>query len=98
MPGGPPGELPWWESEKQLSLERKAARARAASGVQPGDSFLIVTEGEVTEPVYFKALREHLKLGTVKIVVRTGDTPDPLALGSRALQKERQREAGNLPA
>ena len=34
-----------------------------------GDSFLIVTEGEVTEKMYFEALREKLELGAATVHV-----------------------------
>jgi hypothetical protein len=46
-------DLSWWQAAKAQSLERRKAASAAASGVKAGDAFLIVTEGRVTEPVYF---------------------------------------------
>lgn len=68
--------LPWWKA-KDLSLERKAAAALRPACASPGDSFLIVTEGAVTEPVYFELLRESLQLSTVTVRVMPGWASDP---------------------
>ncbi len=68
--------LPWWKA-KELSLQRKAAAALRAACARPGDSFLIVTEGTVTEPVYFELLRESLQLSTVTVKVMPGKASDP---------------------
>jgi len=46
----------WWQAPKAASLERKKRAVAAAALARPGDAFLIVTEGEVTEPVYFDLL------------------------------------------
>lgn len=70
-------EIPWWESAKATSLERNAAAARTAALARPGDSFLIITEGTVTEPVYFNLLRESLQLSTVTVKVIPGKHSDP---------------------
>jgi hypothetical protein len=43
----------WWEDAKTRSLEHKAAIKRQSQLAQPGDAFLVVTEGTLTEPVYF---------------------------------------------
>ena len=69
-------DLPWWKA-KELSLQRKAAAALRASCACAGDSFLIVTEGTVTEPVYFELLRESLQLSTVTVKVMPGKASDP---------------------
>lgn len=67
-------DLPWWK-KKELSLQRKEKeRYNSAS---PGDSFLIVTEGTVTEPVYFDLLRESLQLSNVTVKVMPGKDTDP---------------------
>jgi hypothetical protein len=66
----------WWRSERALSIERKAAAALAEAEAMAGDSFLIVTEGEVTEPTYFDQFRRALHLSAVKVVVRPGDASD----------------------
>jgi hypothetical protein len=68
--------LPWYKA-RELSLERKAAAALRAACASPGDSFLIVTEGTVTEPVYFELLRESLQLSTVTVKVMPGQHSDP---------------------
>lgn len=62
----------WWQREKELSLARKAAQASRKACARPGDAFLIVTEGEVTEPVYFELLRESLQLSTVTVKIQPG--------------------------
>lgn len=63
---------PWWQERKELSLARKAATPSREACARPGDSFLIVTEGEVTEPVYFELLRESLQLSTVTVKIQPG--------------------------
>jgi hypothetical protein len=68
--------LPWWKA-RDLSLERKAAASLRQAWGNPGDSFLIVTEGTVTEPVYFELLRESLQLSTVTVKVMPGKASDP---------------------
>lgn len=68
--------LPWYKA-RELSLERKAAAALRPACSSPGDSFLIVTEGTVTEPVYFELLRESLQLSTVTVKVIPGQHSDP---------------------
>lgn len=70
-------DQPWWKAEKELSLKRKAQDAISASGVAPGDAFLIVTEGKVTEPVYFELLRSDLQLAAVTVRIEPGKAPDP---------------------
>jgi hypothetical protein len=67
----------WWKAEKALSLERKKRQAAAAALAQPGDSFLIVTEGTVTEPIYFDLLIADLQLSVVRVKVQPGDESDP---------------------
>lgn len=68
--------LAWWEAKK-LSLERKTAAGVRPAYARAGDSFLIVTEGTVTEPVYFELLRESLQLSTVTVKVLAGKASDP---------------------
>lgn len=70
-------EVPGWWKAKELSLKRKAAAALRPACAQPGDSFLIVTEGTVTEPVYFDLLRSSLQLSTVTVKVISGKHSDP---------------------
>lgn len=70
-------EKPHWWKAKELSLKRKAAAALRPACARPGDSFLIVTEGMVTEPVYFDLLRSSLQLSTVTVKVIPGKYSDP---------------------
>jgi hypothetical protein len=56
MKGGTPKA--WWHERKELSLARKAAMPSREMCAKPGDAFLIVTEGEVTEPVYLRGRHE----------------------------------------
>jgi hypothetical protein len=67
----------WWRAEKALSLDRKKRQAARATAAKPGDAFLIVTEGTVTEPVYFDLLLSDLHLSAVLIKVLPGDGTDP---------------------
>lgn len=71
------GDMAWWQQKKAASLERKAkTRVRTASA-HPGDSFLIVTEGQVTEPVYFNLLCADLQIKAVQVKVIPGRRSDP---------------------
>ena len=63
----------WWLESKATSLERKRRKSRESAQAKPGDAFLIVTEGTVTEPVYFELLIRDLKLSVVRIKVQPGD-------------------------
>jgi len=68
---------PWWKVARAQSLERKAAIVASNAGSQPGDAFLIVTEGQVSEPIYFELLRSALQLPAVKIRVEPGSASHP---------------------
>ena len=70
-------EVPWWRSAKAQSLERKKEARALVAGVNPGDAFLIITEGKVTEPVYFELLRADLQLPLVRIRIEPGLHSDP---------------------
>ncbi len=69
------------------SLERPRAQS------EPRESVLIVTEGRCTEPNYFKALRNRLKLTLLEVV--HPDATDPVTLVDEAvrLRDERARNA-----
>ena len=60
-------------------------RPRGSS--RPGSSILIVTEGEVTEPVYFDALKRKLALQTVEIEIVPAGKGDPRRLAEAALKE-----------
>ena len=78
----------WWLEAKAASLERKRLAVAATALAKPGDAFLIVTEGTVTEPVYFDLLRRDLQLSVVRIKVQPGDASDP-----RRVIRTAEREA-----
>ncbi len=85
----------WWRAEKALSLARRKRQAALAAEARPGDAFLIVTEGTVTEPVYFDLLRHDLHLSVVRIKVQPGDASDPRHVIRTAEReaKEQKRKA-----
>lgn len=67
----------WWKDAKSQSLKRRAEQRSQDALAKLGDKFLIVTEGTITEPVYFKQLRESLSLKAVDVNVLPGPTSDP---------------------
>jgi hypothetical protein len=69
--------LNWWQEAKAMSLARRAALPTKVGTAKPGDAFLVVTEGTVTEPVYFELLRTDLQLPVVRVKVVPGDASDP---------------------
>jgi len=73
-------KLAWWEEAKTRSLERKEAIKRQPQLAQPGDAFLVVTEGTLTEPAYFTELLTLLQLSSVRVKVKPGPTSDPRAV------------------
>ena len=80
----------WWRAEKAASLERKRPAVVASALARPGDAFLIVTEGTVTEPIYFDLLIHDLQLSVVRIKVQPGDASDP-----RHVIRTAEREAAD---
>jgi hypothetical protein len=60
-----------------------------------GNTFLIVTEGEKTEPCYFEALRKRLGLSSAEVVVLHPEGTDPITLTKEAvaLRETRRQEA-----
>jgi hypothetical protein len=71
---------------------RRGSRSRA---VKDARGILIVTEGTVTEVVYFKSLREQLRLtkDLIKVVHGKGTDPENLVKHAIALREERNCEA-----
>lgn len=67
----------WWLELREQSLERKAQEAQQAASATTGDTFLVVTEGTVTEPVYFDVLLERHELSRVWVKVIPGRHSDP---------------------
>ena len=86
----------WWRAAKALSLERREREAEAAAAALAGDSFLIVTEGVVTEVCYFQQLRAALRLSAVKVVVEPGDASEArhvIETAARLAREQRERAA-----
>jgi len=67
----------WWKTAKATSIERKHREVLAGAAVKPGDTFLIVTEGTVTEPLYFECILRDLQLRAVYVKVIPGNASDP---------------------
>ena len=82
------GNPKWWQEATAMSLARRAALPTKIGTAKPGDAFLIVTEGTVTEPVYFELLRTDLQLPVVRVKVVPGDASDP-----RHVIRSAEREA-----
>jgi len=85
----------WWRRPRELSLARKAIKRNASALAKPGDAFLIVTEGTVTEPIYFDLLRRVLQLSVVQIKITPGAHFDPRHVIQTAddLRKDHARRA-----
>jgi hypothetical protein len=79
------------------SFARGPAAYRRGTPRHPpsGKAFLVVTEGEKTEPQYLKALCQRLQLGAADVEIVHPDGTDPLTLTRRAmeLRDARRREA-----
>ncbi|NCC53313.1 MAG: RloB domain-containing protein [Spartobacteria bacterium] len=70
-------DVDWWKVAKAASVERKRRTASSRKLAKLGDTFLVVTEGVVTEPVYFELLLSDLQLYAVHVVVMPGRASDP---------------------
>lgn len=79
--------------EARLNYARREPAEPPPGEPEPGDSFLIVTEGEVTERMYFESLRETLKASPVTVRVVHPPCTDALGL-VRATMQERDAVAG----
>jgi len=90
----------WWKKQRDASLERQQAEASAVGEAKLGDTFLIVTEGTVTEPIYFELLLGCLELSRVAVLVIPGPGTDPRAViemgRKRAHEQVRLAEKGQL--
>lgn len=81
-----PYDSNWWMKPKAQSLERKKVQSNKGAG----DSFLIVTEGTVTEPVYFSLLRDDLELSSVTVRVEPGEHSHPKHVIDTAVKEVRE--------
>jgi hypothetical protein len=76
-------------------FDRDYRRGKWSGAVKDARAILIVTEGTVTEVVYFKSLREQLRLtkDLIKVVHGKGTDPENLVKHAIALREERNCEA-----
>lgn len=75
------------KERKNVSLYRKRGKPR-----EPYDVVLIVCEGSKTEPTYFKALKNELRLSNANIdICGKGCGPAPKSVVEFALQKHKER-------
>ena len=90
----------WWMKERDASLERKLAETVVAKDAALGDTFLVVTEGTVTEPTYFELFLETLELSRVSVIVIPGKASDPrhvIETGREVAQEQiRRAKKGQL--
>lgn len=76
--------------KKKINSDPRSFR-RSRWSKPPAKAILIVTEGEVTEPVYFDELKRRLNLSTVEIEVLGAGKGDPRRLAESALEERKQR-------
>lgn len=84
----------WWKAPKAASIQRKQRAASSRNKAKLGDTFLIVTEGVVTEPTYFELLLSDLQLYAVQVLVMPGRTANPrhvIETAAGAVQSHAQR-------
>jgi hypothetical protein len=77
MNEGAPFDPNYWRKARDESQAKRAAAAAVAAAAFLDNSFLIVTEGTVTEPVYFELLLKDIALTTVRVKVIPGYASDP---------------------
>ena len=80
--------------KKRIDSDLRSFR-RPRGSKPPAKAILIVTEGEVTEPVYFEALKNKLNLQTVEIEVVGSGKGDPRRLAEAALEERKKRKKAN---
>ncbi len=101
MNENPNSSSPWWQGARARNVAHKPALVAPSALAKPGDAFLIITEGKVTEPAYFDQLRTNLHLGIVDIRIQPGEAPDPRLVVKTAAReaKEHHRlfKKGKLP-
>jgi hypothetical protein len=81
----------WWKAPMAAGLARKKAASMPKGMAKPGDTFLIVTKGTVTEPVYFKHLLKDIQLYAVTVKVIPGDASDPRRVINTAYNAAREQ-------
>jgi hypothetical protein len=60
----------------------------------PAKGFLIATEGQVTEPVYFEEIKKCLALPTIELYIAGAGIGDPATLADEALRQQKIRRKG----
>lgn len=81
---------------------RSVGRRSPVQNTFSGDIILVVCEGSVTEPTYFKALRDQWKLHSAQVVVCGEECGnDPLSVVEYALDRKqgrkKEKKRGQLP-
>jgi hypothetical protein len=76
------------ERNSRSSLKRRPP-------VREGNIFLVVTEGEKTEPKYFDALKRRLRLPSVQIEIFHPPSTDPIGLVDCAITMRNNRNRQN---
>jgi len=77
---------------REVSADPRSFR-RGPGTKSPRRAILIVTEGSVTEPTYFKALRRKLSLPTVEVAILPMGSGDPQRLVDYALGEAEKRRS-----
>ena len=86
-------------SQKRFARGSKSYKRSPPRAPLSGTSFLIVTEGEKTEPNYLNSLRNRLQLSVADVEIVHPEGTDPITLTLRAIElrdqrKERARKGG----
>jgi hypothetical protein len=83
--------------QKQVDSDAKSFRRSRTGTEVPGSAILVVTEGRVTEPIYFDEVKRKIAIPTVELVPHGAGAGDPRVLAKKALelQQERLRLARN---
>lgn len=81
--------------EERLSYARRGPQPPPPGEPALGDSFLIVTEGKVTERSYFESLRAALQLNPVTVRVVHPDCTDAMGLVRAAMGFYQRDSTGN---
>ena len=75
---------------------KKRSFNRKPSTRKPGRRVLIACEGLVTEPKYFEAIRQDLRLSRVKIFVVPHNGSDPHSVVLAAIEAKREQERDGI--
>jgi len=76
--------------KKHLPSDVQSFR-RPKGSKRPSNAILILTEGMVTEPIYFETLKAKLALQTLEVTVKPQGKGDPRRLAESALQEKADR-------